>query len=145
MATNLTRLFKNIADAIRAKTGSSATIVAENFPAAIGEMWGTAALAPITAPSNTLASYALKTNANQFRAMVSIRGALLDTSAETVIDLVFVKPKDASAPSLNTKCTYKNGTFQDVAGAATLDTTTGTITLGGDLKFNAANYNILVT
>lgn len=35
MATNLTTLFTNIANAIRAKTGSSAQIVAENFPTAI--------------------------------------------------------------------------------------------------------------
>ena len=38
MATNLTTLFQNIADAIRAKTGSSEKIVAENFPAAIAEL-----------------------------------------------------------------------------------------------------------
>ena len=35
MATNLTTLFTNIANAIRAKTGSSEQIVAENFPTAI--------------------------------------------------------------------------------------------------------------
>ena len=38
MATNLTTLFKNIADAIRAKSGSSDQIVAENFPAAISQI-----------------------------------------------------------------------------------------------------------
>lgn len=36
MATTLTTLFTNIANAIRLKTGGSAQIVAENFPAAIG-------------------------------------------------------------------------------------------------------------
>lgn len=38
MATTLTTLFTNIANAIRAKTGDSAQIVAENFPAAIGNI-----------------------------------------------------------------------------------------------------------
>lgn len=36
MSTTLTTLFTNIANAIRLKTGDSAQIVAENFPAAIG-------------------------------------------------------------------------------------------------------------
>lgn len=36
--TSLTSLFSDIADAIRAKTGSSASIVADDFPTAIGNI-----------------------------------------------------------------------------------------------------------
>lgn len=54
--TSLTSLFSDIADAIRAKTGSSATIVADNFPAAIANISaGTVATATQTiSGSNSL-------------------------------------------------------------------------------------------
>lgn len=56
--TSLASLFSDIADAIRAKTGSSSTIVADNFPSAIAAI-STGASATAT---QTVADYAYETS-----------------------------------------------------------------------------------
>ena len=143
MATNLTTLFTNIANAIRAKTGESAPIVAENFPTTIGDMWGIMRNERLTVASNTLTTEALKTNDAQFRAIIAMTGTLLDSGAETLVCLLIRKNKELDTISFPGWCTYNNGVFNTVKGTATLDTTTGTITLGGNLKFNAGIYSVI--
>lgn len=41
--STLTSLFSDIADAIRSKTGSSETIIADDFPEAIGDIYAISA------------------------------------------------------------------------------------------------------
>lgn len=80
MATNLTTLFKNIADAIRDKTGSSEAIVAENFPTEIGK---------IRIPSNSVSATTLNDTTlvlNNFAIPADFRAlwVVIDTSPNPI-------------------------------------------------------------
>lgn len=143
MATNLTTLFTNIANAIRVKTGGTEQIVAENFPTAITEMWGKSGT--LRMAGNTVTDSRLITTANQYRLLLALYGELT-SGIDAVIVLYLIKNKAEPSVVVSTCTTYKNGVFGHVGATfgATFDPSTGTITLPDNWKFGN-EYSFLMT
>ena len=147
MATNLTTLFTNIANAIRVKTGGTEQIVAENFPTEILQMWGKAGTAYVSGATSTLQSDVLKTTAKQYRVVIVMNGELRNNSTNTVVAMMFLKNKSSEVVSNTFMVTFNNGAITVVHTAqinASVDTTSGTVTLTGEEKFNASSYMVLM-
>lgn len=131
MATNLTTLFKNIADAIRAKSGESAPIVAENFPAEIAKLSSGYYITNSYAEGERQKTIAELIGKSKITMWNTTESALTD---KTVIGLG-ITSSDATKYGIYYYDQASNSIKGDLSNFGTFDSETGTITVPSPYKF----------